>query len=201
MAAKEPGQAPLQPRWRQAAARIASSIDVLNEWVGRGIAWLVPLMVVTTFAVAVLRYGFGLGWVWLQETYVWAHGAIIMIGMGYTLLHDGHVRVDIFYQAARPRTRALINLLGVLLFLLPMAVVVLWVVYPYVSLSWVRLESSREAGGMPGLFVLKSTMLAFSAFLMLQGVSLALRSVLELTGGGDDGDAEPSRMTGYGQET
>ena len=70
---------------------------------GRITSWLVLLMVLTTFAVATFRYGFSLGWVWLQELYVWMHGAIIMVGVGYTLLHDGHVRIDIFYRAASER--------------------------------------------------------------------------------------------------
>lgn len=200
MPANETGGSSSQPSWRRAVARVADAIDAVNEWIGRGISWLVPLMVATTFAVAVLRYGFGLGWVWLQELYVWAHGIIFMVGMGYTLLHDGHVRVDILYQAASPRTKALINLLGVLIFLLPTAGVVLWVVYPYVELSWFRLESSREAGGMPGLYVLKSAMVVFCIVLAMQGVSLALRSVLELFDGDvEDGD-ERAQVTEYGRD-
>lgn len=166
--------------WRRTISRIADIIDTLNEYAGRTISWLVPLMVLNTFAVAILRYVFDLGWVWLQETYVWFHGAIFMIGVGYTLLHEGHVRVDIIYEKLSPKKKAWVNLLGVIVFLLPMVCVLFWVVYPYVSLSWSRLESSREAGGIPAVFILKSMMLIFCGVLGLQGVSLGLRSILEI---------------------
>ena len=101
-------------------------IDALNEYAGRAVSWLVILMVFTTFGVAVLRYGFSVGWVWLQESYVWMHGIIFMVAAGYTLLHDGHVRIDIVYRAVRARTRAWINLLGVVFLLLPTLAVVWW---------------------------------------------------------------------------
>ena len=163
-------------------AAIVKAVDGLNERVGRLTSWLVLTMVVNTFLVAVLRYGFDLGWVWLQELYVWMHGAIIMIGVGYTLLHDGHVRVDIFYQAASRRAKAWINLIGTIFLLFPTIGAVTWVVWPYVMLSWQRLEVSREAGGMPGLFLWKTTMLMFCALLFLQGVALMCRSILVLSG-------------------
>ena len=111
------------------------------------------------------------------------HGTIIMVAAGYTLLHDGHVRVDIFYRAAKTRTKAWINLLGVAFFLMPMVTSAAWVIWPYVLLSWQRLETSREAGGMHGLFLLKTTMLIFCALLLLQGVALAVRSFLILRNG------------------
>lgn len=178
----------LERQWCVILRRIAGAVDCINETVGRVMSWLIPLMVLNTFAVAVLRYAFDLGWVWLQESYVWMHGAIIMIGVGYTLLHDGHVRVDIVYAALSAKGKAWVNLLGVILFLLPMVCVLLWVVSPYVHLSWSRLETSREAGGIPGLFILKSTMLVFCAALGMQGVSMGLRSILEIFDGAHDSD-------------
>ena len=165
------------------------AIDALNEAAGRAVAWLVLLMVFTTFAVAVLRYGFSIGWVWLQESYVWMHGIIFMVAAGYTLLHDGHVRIDILYRAVSARTRAWINLLGVIFLLLPTLSVVWWAAYPYVLLSWERLETSREAGGLPGLFLWKTSMLVFVILLGLQGIALAIRSLMVLRG---DADWDPN---------
>lgn len=171
--------------WRRSLALIASYIDCANDWIGRGISWLVPVMVLNTCVVAIFRYAFGIGWVWFQEIYIWTHGTIIMVAMGYTLLHEGHVRVDILYENLNPRKKAWINLLGVIFFLLPMVSMVLWVVYPYVALSFTRFEGSREAGGLPGLYLLKSTMLVFCAGLGTQGFSLASRSFLVLFPGVD----------------
>jgi len=162
------------------AAGLVRGIDRLNEFVGRAMSWLVIAMVVTTFAVAVLRYGASLGWIWLQESYVWMHGLIIMVASGYALLHDSHVRVDIFYRPASVRFKAWVNLVGVVVFLLPTIAIVAWASWPYVWLSWQRLETSGEAGGMPALYLLKSALIAFCVLLALQGLSLAIRSVLVL---------------------
>lgn len=164
---------------------IARAIDWLNEWVGRVVSWLVFLLVFNTFLVAVLRYGFSKGWVWMQESYVWMHAIVFMAASGYTLLHDGHVRIDIFYRIVSLKTRAWVNLLGVLFLLLPTLGVIWWASYSYVMLSWTRLETSPEAGGLHGLFLLKTCILIFVVLLGLQGLALALRSILVLTGRSD----------------
>lgn len=139
-------------------------------------------MVLVTFVVVILRYVFSFGWVWLQESYVWMHGIVFMIGAGYTLLHNGHVRVDIFYRPAGARYKALVDLGGAFLLLLPMVVLVFWVGFGYVVSSWSMLEESREAGGLPGLFLLKTMILGFCVLTALQGLSLAARSALVLRG-------------------
>ena len=157
-------------------------VDCMNERVGRGVAWLTLLMVLITFVVVVLRYVYAIGWVWLQESYVWLHGMVFMLGAGYTLLHNGHVRVDIFYRPNSARYKAIIDFFGSLLLLLPIVGIVIFVSYDYVLDSWLRLEESREAGGLPGLFLLKSVILAFCVLIGLQGLSLAARSYLVLKG-------------------
>jgi TRAP-type mannitol/chloroaromatic compound transport system permease small subunit len=157
-------------------------IDRLNDAVGRGVAWLTLAMVLITFAVVLLRYVFAIGWVWMQESYVWLHGIVFMLGAGYTLLHNGHVRVDIIYSSASPRYKSVIDLFGSLVLLLPLVVVVFLVSFQYVMASWLKLEESREAGGLPGLFLLKTVILAFCVLLGLQGLALAGRSLLTLAG-------------------
>ena len=127
----------------------------------------------------ILRYVYAIGWVWLQESYVWLHGIVFMVGAGYTLLHNAHVRVDIFYRPNSARYKAVI---GSLLLLLPLVIVVVYVSYGYVLDSWMRLEESREAGGLPALFLLKTVILLFCMLIGLQGLSLAARSFLVLIG-------------------
>jgi TRAP-type mannitol/chloroaromatic compound transport system permease small subunit len=105
---------------------------------------------------------------------------VFMVGAGYTLLHDGHVRVDVFYRPAGRRYRAWVDLVGSLVLLLPMAAVVAYMSMDYVGDSWVRLETSREAGGLPGLFLLKTIIPAFCVLVGLQGLALAGRSFLVL---------------------
>ncbi len=165
-----------------ALARFVRLVDRLTETVGRGVAWLTLAMVLTTFLVVLLRYGFALGWVWMQESYVWLHGTVFMIGASYTLLHDDHVRVDIFYRPASRRRKAVVDLFGVFVLLLPVLATVSYAGWPYVVESWTKLEGSREAGGLPGLFLLKTVILAFCALVALQGLSLAARSFLILVG-------------------
>lgn len=189
-------------------AAAVRAIDRLNEHVGRGVAWLTLTMVLITFTVVVLRYIYAVGWVWMQESYVWLHGVVFMLGAGYTLLHGGHVRVDIFYRPASARWRALVDLFGSLLLLLPVVTLVFVVSFDYVLDSWTRLEESREAGGLPGLFLLKTVILAFCVLIGLQGLALAGRSLLVLAGrdspeaddengyetGGGDGGSEASHV-------
>ena len=83
--------------------RLVRTIDRINEQVGRAVSWLTLAMVLITFFVMVARYGFSWGRVWIQESYVWLHGTLFMLGAGYTLLHGRHVRVDVFYRPASPR--------------------------------------------------------------------------------------------------
>lgn len=166
----------------KALAAFVRFVDRLNDLVGRGVSWLTLAMVLVTFAVVVLRYGFSLGWVGLQESYVWLYALVFMLGAGYTLLHNGHVRVDIFYRPASIRFQAIVDLCGAIFLLLPMMVTVAWVSFPYIASSWHQLEGSREAGGLEGLFLLKTVLLVFCLLLGLQGLSMAGRSVLVLTG-------------------
>ncbi len=163
-------------------ARFVRVVDRLNEAAGRAAGWLVLALVATTCAVVVLRYGFSLGWAWLQEATVWLHGAAFMLAAGYALAHEAHVRVDVLYRTGSRRYRALVDLLGSLLLALPMLAVLAWFAAPYVLASWERLERSAEAGGLPGLFVLKSMLLVFAALLALQALALAGRAALALAG-------------------
>lgn len=167
------------------SAGFVSSLESINDFVGRVVSWLALTLVLTTFGVATLRYGFHVGWVWLQESYVWMHGTIIMVAAGYTLLHDGHVRVDIFYRAVSARARAWIDLLGVVFFLMPTLVVAGWMIVPYVLLSWRRWEISLHPGGLPGVFLWKSTMLLFVVLLFIQAIVMVMKCLQTLRAGVD----------------
>ncbi|WP_428530464.1 TRAP transporter small permease subunit [Pseudorhodoplanes sp.] len=165
-------------------ARIAHIIDVLNQVVGAICAVFILIIVADTFVVAVFRYVFNLGSIWLQEIYVWLHGAVFMLAAGYTLLLDGHVRVDVIYGGLSERNKAWMNLFGVFFFLLPMMGVLAYYVIPYVELSWIRREGSRDAGGLPAVYILKATMLAFIVTLSLQSMSIIMKNILLLMGYG-----------------
>ena len=135
---------------------------------GKSVAWLTVLMVVLTFTIVVLRYGFNLGWIWLQESLTYMHVAVFTIAAAWTLQLDGHVRVDIFYADMSEKKRALVDLLGTLIFLVPFCIFLLIIAWPYVAMSWRLLESSREAGGLPLVFLLKSLIMMLPALLLGQ---------------------------------
>jgi TRAP-type mannitol/chloroaromatic compound transport system permease small subunit len=164
--------------------RLASLLDRLNRGVARIAGWGTLGMVAVTFLVVLLRYGLSIGWVWMQETVLYLHSVVFLLAAGATLGSDGHVRVDIFDRHASPRRRALIDVLGVLLFLLPFCLLVLVQSWPFVSDSWRVSESSPEPDGLPGVFLLKALIPAYALLLLVQGASLLLSRVAELIGGG-----------------
>ena len=159
-------------------------LEKLSEFTGNTIAWLTLAMVLVTFIVVVLRYAFDLGWIAMQESVTWMHAAVFMLGAAYTLKCDEHVRVDIFYRKLSSRRRAIVDLTGTLVFLLPMAGFLVVASWDYVATSWAIREASREAGGLPFPFVpiLKSLIPATAVMLVLQGVADSLGAILSLTG-------------------
>ncbi len=161
-------------------ARLADTADWINEWIGRALAWLTLAMVLVTFLIVVLRYGFDWGAIAMQESVLYLHALVFMGGAAYTLRHNDHVRVDIFYQRLSPRGRAWVDLLGTLVLLLPFCGFMLWAGLPYVLKSWALLEGSQEAGGLPLVFVLKSYILLLPLLLLLQGLALAVRQLAVL---------------------
>lgn len=174
--------------------QLAAGLDRLAEATGRIIAWLTLAMVLVTFGIVVLRYLFHSGSIALQESVSYLHAAVFMLGAAYTLRHDGHVRVDIFYQKCGPVTRAWIDLLGTLLLLLPVCGFIFASSLGYVSASWSILEGSREAGGLNGVFLLKTAIPVMALLLMLQGCSIILHSLLII------GGHPPATMTDAGPD-
>ncbi len=158
------------------------AINGLNRLVGGFVAWLVLFMVLVQFLVVVMRYVFAIGSIPLQEGIWYMHGMIFMLGAGYTLLEDSHVRVDIFYRNASPRRKAWVNLLGVLFFILPLCFVTWQLSWAYVENSWAVKETSTEGGGLPYIYLLKTVILLFLALLFTQAISLAARSCLIIQG-------------------
>jgi len=161
---------------------IADAIDRFTVAVGRVSAWLTLIMVVLTFVIVVLRYAFDLGWIWLQESVTWMHAAVFMVGAAYTLQQEEHVRVDIFYRKMQPRGRAVVDLIGASLLLLPLCVYLAIQAYDFAATSWSIHETSREPGGLPYpmIPILKSLVILMPIAVALQGVSLMLRSLAAL---------------------
>jgi TRAP-type mannitol/chloroaromatic compound transport system permease small subunit len=167
---------------RNTIERVAAAIDRAIAAVGRAATWCCLYVVIAEFAVVAMRYALGMGSIKLQESVLYAHAGLFMLAAAWTLQMDGHVRVDIFYAQARPRTRALIDLIGAVVFLLPFAAALLLLSVPYVERSWAIFERSRETSGLPFVYLLKTLIPVFAALIGLQGVAQAIRAALVLGG-------------------
>lgn len=157
-------------------------IDSLNGLIGQVSAWAVLVMVVVQFAIVVLRYALGFGSLWMQESLHYLLAILVLFSAAWTLRSDGHVRVDIFYADATPYHKAKVDLAGAVLLLIPFMAAVIWFSWPYAARAWAIYEGSREAGGIPLVFLLKSTIPMFAALLLLQGLAQAARAAIVLAG-------------------
>jgi TRAP-type mannitol/chloroaromatic compound transport system permease small subunit len=162
-------------------ARIAGGIDRITAAIGRIATWCALYIVVAEFATVVLRYVFGFGAIRLQESVLYGHAGLFLLAAAWTLQVDGHVRVDVFYSKSGPRGRALIDLLGAVVFLLPFAAALFVLALPYVERSWLILEASPQPSGLPFVYMLKTLILAFTALIGLQGVAQAIHAALVLS--------------------
>ncbi len=161
---------------------ISKKIDRFNTFVGYLCGLFAFLMVVVVFSVVVLRYGFSIGFIWMQEVYVWLHSFIFMLGSGFTYLANEHVRIDVFYREASEKYKAWVNLIGNIFLLSPFLYIIWKYSYPFVYRSFLMNEVSREAGGMPALYILKSAILWFCLVLFLQLISNVCKSLIVIIG-------------------
>ena len=166
----------------EAIKMITRLIDTLNEWVGRGVAWVTLGLVLVVFVDVVMRYLFNVSFVFTQELEWHLFGFIFLIGAGYTLLHDGHVRVDIIYQRLGLKGRGWINLGGVIFFLIPGCLMVIATSWKFAANSFSMLEGSPDPGGIPLRFIIKGCIPVGFTLLLFQGFSLGLHSIMQILG-------------------
>ena len=153
--------------------------DRISNITGKATSWLTLAMVVLTSIIVVMRYVFDAGLIWMQESVTWMHAAVFMVGAAYTLLHEEHVRVDIFYCKMSERRRAIVDLLGVVFFLLPLCGFLALMAYDFAAAAWSIHETSREPGGLPYPMIplLKSLIIVMPVAVALQGISMLMRSI------------------------
>jgi len=157
-------------------------IDRLNERAGRAVAWVALFMVLVQFTVVVMRYVFAIGNIAMQESIWYMHGILFMVGAGYTLMHGGHVRVDVLYGEGSPRYKARVDVFGTVALLLPVTAATLWLSWDYVINSWKVFEVSTEGSGLPLIFAYKTVIWIFAVLVFLQGLSMLYKAVAYLRG-------------------
>ena len=157
---------------------IINKLEQTSELSGQYLAWLTLFIVVVTFIVVVLRYVFDIGSIAMQESITYMHAFVFMLGAAYTLKHDSHVRVDIFYRKMSPKNKAMVDLIGTVLLLFPVCLFILFSSWDYVLTSWSQFEESGEAGGLAYVYILKTALLIMPVLLMIQGTAISLKSLL-----------------------
>ncbi len=161
-------------------SRLIDYLERINRSVGAFIRWFVLLMVLIQFAVVIMRYALGYSSIAVNESVLYLHAAVFMLGAGYTLLIDGHVRVDIFYAKANRRRQAGIDVLGHLLLLMPAMLTLLYWSWPSVYNAWKIKEGAISVGGIPATWVMKLLIPAFCLLLLIQSLACLLRNLLKL---------------------
>ena len=156
---------------------IAKKLTAFNTGLGIAVSWLNLVMVGVTFLIVFLRYGLGLGWVWMQEIVLYSHAIVFLSGAGFTFAKDAHVRVDVFNRSFSKKTRSLVEALGVLFLLFPFVILIFWESLPFVMDSWKVFEGSKDGGGLEAVFLLKTFALVFCGSLFLQGLAVLLTSI------------------------
>jgi TRAP-type mannitol/chloroaromatic compound transport system permease small subunit len=157
--------------------KTADLIDKFNEIVGRFVSWIVVLLVLVVFGDVVMRYAFNTSFVFTQELEWHLFGFIFLMGAGYTLLNDQHVRVDVVYQRLTLRAQAWINVLGCLFFLFPGVVLLIYISLVFALESFRFMEGSPDPGGIPFRFIIKSCMPLGFLFFFVQGISMLIRNL------------------------
>ena len=160
--------------------RLTARLDMINRTTGHAVRWLALAMVLLQFAIVLLRYVFGVSFIAVNEAVLYMHSTLFMLGAGYTLLVDDHVRVDIFYAKAGLRGKARIDLFGHICLLLPSMITLLWWTWPSVRNSWTILEGPISVGGIPASFLLKSLIPVFCILLIIQSASCLLKAFMQL---------------------
>lgn len=161
---------------------ICAGIDSVNDKVGRAVSWATLLLVLVTFSDVVMRYFFNTSYVFTQEMEWHIFAFIFLMGAGYTLKVDGHVRVEVFYGRLGPKGKAWINLIGVLFFLIPSCILFIKTAIPFMVKSFQVMEGSPDPGGIPFRFILKACIPAGYALMLLQGISLGINSLMGVIG-------------------
>jgi TRAP-type mannitol/chloroaromatic compound transport system permease small subunit len=161
---------------------ISCIIDKTNRLIGRLFSWLALLMVLLMFFNVVSRYLLNMNLVWQQELVGFMHAMLFLTVAGYTLLDDKHVRVDVIYQSLSEQKKAIVNLIGTIIFLFPVCFAISYFSSDFIINSWGIYEASPEYNGMKGVFILKSFIWIFCFTVALQGLSTICKSLITLKG-------------------
>ncbi len=179
-------------------SQLISLIDRFTSATGRITRWLSLFMVLATCSVVVLRYLFDMPSIALQESVMYLHASLFMLGAAYTWQQGGHVRVDVFYRGWTEERRRGVERLGILLLVLPTSLFLLWASWEYVGNAWAIRERSQEAAGLPFIYLLKTLIVVLPVTLILQAIAELLRTFTGLNTDSDINTNDSSEANHHG---
>jgi len=155
-----------------------NNINKINKYIGETVSWLTLFMVLVTVLVVILRYGFSIGFIWMQESVRFMYAGVFLLCAGYTLQKDKHVRVDVLYLKMSDTKKALVDLLGSLFLLIPVCWVIFYYSWSYVINSWVQMEGSIEERGLHLVYIMKTFIWFFSILVTIQSLVTIVKSYI-----------------------
>ncbi len=154
----------------------------INGYIFKSVMWLALFMALVQLAVVIMRYTYGINFIWLQESIIYMFAFLFLLTSGQALLDEEHVRVDIFYREASPRRKAIVDFVGTYLFLFPVCILIIWGAAPYVARAWADQQGSNEASGIQAVFLLKTLIPLFATLVAMAGFSISTRAAHYLRG-------------------
>lgn len=155
--------------------KIINFIDKTNELLGKCASWLAIVMMISQVFSVISRYVFSYGIISVQEAVIYCHSILFLFGAAYILQTNEHVRVDVIYEQLSRSKKKIVNCICLVLFVIPVTGFLLWVSFPYMVNAWATLEGSRQAGGIPAVFILKTGIFVFALSIFLQAISILIR--------------------------
>ncbi len=162
---------------KNSTIKINQILDYVINFLGLMGGLLIPLLIIIISITVILRYFFSIGFIWMQDLYIWLHASIILLGTAYTLKEDGHVRIDLFYRNAPKKFKTTVNFFGYIFFCLPLCYVLISKGFPYFYRSFIQNEGSRESGGLPGIYILKFLIFLLGVLLLLQTINFLTKKL------------------------
>ncbi len=165
--------------------RLEQAIGKLSGAFGWLAGWLCILMIGVVFVDVVARYGFDAGSIAMQELEWHLFAAVFLLGAAYTMREDANVRVDVFYARMTPRKKAMVDIFGTVVFVIPMCTLILYSSYDFVSYSYQIQEISNDPGGLPYRFAFRALLPLGYFLVMIQSLAVVSRNVRLLAGDDD----------------
>lgn len=152
-------------------------IDKLTDNIAKGLLYILIVLIVLVFSTVFFRYVFNMSYIIIQEIIMYLHALIFMFGISYALKENSHVKIDILYNSLNKRTQRVISIAGLVSFILPTALFIIYISIDMVTQSWMILEGSSEAGGLDLVFILKSLIPISGILIFLQGISELIKHI------------------------